>query len=383
MTNNIDHFINFATVKGTVRLGDNSVMETCGRGTVVILAKPSLCHFACLYRQRVLWVPSLGSYSLLSWRAIVSLGKGFSLARSAKDMYIFRENKKEVIWGKLDGQDYVVQEEKESAKKITYEQWHEALGHPSPDYLKSNNYSDATNLPKVPKDWQCETWLTSKRIKRKPPSITDIRSDTPFEIIDSDLSGKFFKTSFGKSNYYVTFIDDCTRYACIYPIHAKSDTVTVFTSFIYARYTQDNAIIKRFRTDNRGEYVNAAMLPLLDKQGIVHDLSPAYSHESNGVAERYNRTIIAAAGSLLTGLPLALWAEGIATAVYLWNRLPNRSIGKSTPYESLYNKKPSIYHLPPYGTKCFVHLPEWETSTWNETNARGYRRISYRLYLFW
>jgi len=72
-------------------------------------------------------------------------------------MYIFRENKKEVIWGKLDGQDYVVQEEKESAKKITYEQWHEALGHPSPDYLKSNNYSDATNLPKVPKDWQCET----------------------------------------------------------------------------------------------------------------------------------------------------------------------------------------------------------------------------------
>jgi len=45
-------------------------------------------------------------------------------------MYIFRENKTEVIWGKLDGQDYVVQEEKESAKKMTYQQWHEALGHP-------------------------------------------------------------------------------------------------------------------------------------------------------------------------------------------------------------------------------------------------------------
>ena len=28
------------------------------------------------------------------------------------------------------------------------------------------------------------------------------------------------------------------------------------------------------------------------------------------------------------------------------------------PYESLYNNKPSIYHLRPYGTKCFVHLPE-------------------------
>jgi len=47
------------------------------------------------------------------------LRKGFSLASSGRDMYIFRGNKTEVIWGKLDGQDYVVQEEKESAKKMT------------------------------------------------------------------------------------------------------------------------------------------------------------------------------------------------------------------------------------------------------------------------
>jgi len=89
------------------------------------------------------------------------------------------------------------------------------------------------------------------------------------------------------------------------------------------------------------------MLTLLDKQGIVHDLTPAYSHESNGVAERYNRTIVTAARSLLTGLPSALWAEAIATTVYLRNRLRNRSIGKSTPYEYLYHKKPLINHLRP------------------------------------
>jgi len=105
------------------------------------------------------------------------------------------------------------------------------------------------------------------------------------KFIHSDLRRKFSKTSFGKSNYYVTFIDDCTRYAWIYPIHAKSDTIKVFTSFINARHTQDNATIKRFKTDNGGAYLNAAMLILLDKQGIVHDLSPAYSHESNCVVK--------------------------------------------------------------------------------------------------
>ena len=115
----------------------------------------------------------------------------------------------------------------------------------------------------------------SKSTKQKLTSLTDIRSDTPFELIHSDLGGKFSKTCFGKSNYYVTFIDDCTRYAWIYPIHDKSDTVTVFTRFIYARYTQDNAIIKRFRTENGGEYINPTMLTLLDKQDIVHDLARA------------------------------------------------------------------------------------------------------------
>jgi len=86
------------------------------------------------------------------------------MASSGKDMYIFRENKTEVIWGKLDAQDYVVQEEKESAKKMIYYKWHEGLGHPSRDYLTSNNYSDATNLPKVPKQWQCKTCITSKSV---------------------------------------------------------------------------------------------------------------------------------------------------------------------------------------------------------------------------
>jgi len=95
--------MNFKTVKGTVRLGDDSIIESCGRGTVIILAKTSLGHVSSVYGKRVLWVPSLGSCSLLSWRAIVSLGKGFSLVSSGRDMYVFRENKTEVIWGKLDG----------------------------------------------------------------------------------------------------------------------------------------------------------------------------------------------------------------------------------------------------------------------------------------
>lgn len=80
--------------------------------------------------------------------------------------------------------------------------------------------------------------------------------------------------------------------------------VKIFASFIQQRWIQDHVVIKRFRTDNGGESVNTVILTLLDKHGIIPDWTPLYPHQSNGIAERYNRTIITAAQSMLTGLPL-------------------------------------------------------------------------------
>ena len=58
MTNNLDLFINFETMKSTVTLGDDSIIETCGRGTVMIIAKTSLRHVSSVYLEHVLLVPS-------------------------------------------------------------------------------------------------------------------------------------------------------------------------------------------------------------------------------------------------------------------------------------------------------------------------------------
>jgi len=93
---------------------------------------------------------------------------------------------------------------------------------------------------------------------------------------------------------------------------------------------------------------------------------------------------------MITGFTLQLWAEAITTAVYLRNRLPNRSISMSTPYESLYKQKPSINHLRPYRVKCFVHIPEEKRKAGTKLQPRadqgylvGYTNSNkiYRIYL--
>ena len=126
----------------------------------------------------------------------------------------------------------------------------------------------------------------------------------------------------------MTFIDDCTRYTWVYPIYAKSNPDRVLASFIQERWTQDHVVVQRFRTDNGGEYVNMTMVTLLNHYGIINYQTSPYSHEFDGSAERYNRTIITATRSMLIVLLLTLWAEAITTAVSLRNRLSNRSIGK-------------------------------------------------------
>src|SRR5258705_702976 len=134
--------------------------------------------------------------------------------------------------------------------------------------------------------------------------------------------------------------------------------VKAIRDFVRERQHQDKASVLRFRTDGGGEYVNQDLREFFTQNGIVHEITPAYSYESNGIAERFNRTIVTMARSMLTGLPMAVWSEAIATAVYLKNRVPHKAVKESTPYEALHGNKPTIQHLQPFGRKCYVHIPE-------------------------
>jgi len=58
-------------------------------------------------------------------------------------------------------------------------------------------------------------------------------------------------------------------------------------------------------------------------------------------------------------LPNVLWAEAVATAVYILNRTVNRQRddGK-TPFEAWFGFKPSVAHLRPFGCDPYLMISD-------------------------
>ena len=73
-------------------------------------------------------------------------------------------------------------------------------------------------------------------------------------LIHSDLSGPFPVPSYGKSSYYITLIDDATRYSWVKFMQQKSETLKIIKDFIAEIELQYEQIPKRLRTHNGGEY---------------------------------------------------------------------------------------------------------------------------------
>ena len=88
-------------------------------------------------------------------------------------------------------------------------------------------------------------------------------------------------------------------------------------------------------------------------QGSRHSTA-AYSSvyaQQNGVAERKNRTVVEMARTMLKekNISTALWAEAVATAVYILNRSPTVAVREITPYEALKGSKLTVKHFRVFG----------------------------------
>ncbi|CAI7811783.1 unnamed protein product, partial [Closterium sp. NIES-53] len=119
-------------------------------------------------------------------------------------------------------------------------------------------------------------------------------------------------------------------------------------------------------TDRGGEFLGAEMTAWLKKQGIQRELTTAYTPQSNGVAERANRTILETARALLieSGVGNSMWPHAVRHATVARNRVLTKVGNESwVPLERWLGRKPPVDMLRVFGCMAVAHVPKKYRST--------------------
>ncbi|CAI7892115.1 unnamed protein product [Closterium sp. NIES-54] len=207
----------------------------------------------------------------------------------------------------------------------------------------------------------CETCLTSK-FSRFPFHSAAGQSSGPVELVHVDLLGPMKVKGDGGALYSMTMVDDHTRLTWSFPLANKSDAARVIIEeWLPMVERESGKRVKAIRSDHGGEFLGAEFRSWLKRHGTKQQLTTAYTPQSNGVAERANRTIIEGGRTILveSGLPLRFWPLAIRHATVIKNRVLNHVRGQNwVLMEKWSGKKPLVDMLRVFGCMGLVHVPK-------------------------
>lgn len=266
-----------------------------------------------------------------------------------------------------------------------YLRWHKRLGHVSHSRMREMANKGLVkglkpgifNLTKTP---TCESCLLGKQtVKPHMEKIRNVPSIQPLERLFIDLVGPRTEcTLTGKVptdppkgvRYFLTVVDDCTRYVWTLFLKSKLEVGKSLINLLNELDTQIPQFkVKRIRWDQALEFYSKEMKENINEpRGIISEPPGAYAHEQNGKVERMNRTVQTCARTMLldSGLPEMFWPEAIRMATYVENRSYTRAAkGTGIPISSLhlgFDATPDISQLRPFGCKVMTSVPEEKRS---------------------
>ncbi|GME82968.1 unnamed protein product [[Candida] boidinii] len=282
ISNNRSHFRDLASSSGVVGGVGSEVLQIEGTGTIVF----ALNGYTYTMND-VLYVPAARK-NLISIRTCDSRGALFSVGNNQ----IFDVSFNQVIGSSNSSDLYlflpVVQPPLVSVSlaAITPD-YHARLGHPHPDVLRS------LGLPSSSSKNLCPACIHGKTTKVYP-KVSATQTTAPLELLHADVAGPFPFPGMNTERYFLTIVDDFTRWTYAVPIHNKSDVAQILQDFITASETHFSSRgykVVAIRTDNGGEFCSDAVDSFLLSKGIAHQHTVPYNSHQNGVVERKHRTL--------------------------------------------------------------------------------------------
>lgn len=263
--------------------------------------------------------------------------------------------------------------------------WHQRLGHISKDVVQkmADGMVEGLSTEDKAQNIECIPCVEAKQTKM--PSTGTIVKGEIHHAIHSDMIGPIKPQSLGGAKYIICFMVEASRLSKVYVVRRKSDLYTCFKEFQAWLERATDVLIKSVHSDNAKEYIRLG--DYLKEEGIVQSFSTAYTPQSNGLAERFNRTLLDKVRVMLrsASLPMKFWGEAALHGSYLHNVTSGKPNDSMTPYEMTYNKKPDLSKLRIFGCAAYVHEPK-ERRAWklsqrgNEGILLGHENGMYRVW---
>lgn len=234
--------------------------------------------------------------------------------------------------------------------------WHARLDHIGQERMtrlaKEGLLGSLTKV-KLPK---CEPCLAGKATKK--PFGKASRALGTLDLIHSDICGPMNVKARNGAIYFLTLIDDYSRYGYVFLLSHCHEALDVFKRFVLEVETKLDRRVKTLRTDRGREYLLDMFKSFCEEKGIDRHLMIPYTPQQNGVVERRNHTLLDMVRSMMAqaNLPISFWGDALLSATYILNRVPSKSV-LTTPYELWNGRKPLLDHLRPWGSAGYVHNP--------------------------
>ena len=159
-------------------------------------------------------------------------------------------------------------------------------------------------------------------------STKGYRFKSLLELIHTDVCRLLNVRVRGIFEYFITFIDDYSRYDYIYLFQCKFEAFEKFKEFRTETEKWLDNNIESLQSNRGGEYLSSDFDKYLLDNGILSQLSAPGMPQQNSMAERKNRIVLDIVRSMMSysDLPNFLWGYALEMKAYDLNSVQIKSI---------------------------------------------------------
>lgn len=235
-----------------------------------------------------------------------------------------------------------------SDRETAVEVWHRRLGHLGSEKTISQMIADGILSTTKRDTAACEECEKGKFRRTFQGSLTSATEPGHLHV---DLVGPVNPPSFAGHRYFLTIVDEATRFVATYPMQKKSESSDKIMHFVHHFERQSQYPVLSLHSDGAKEFRPAEKT--LKATGVTTTDSTAYTPESNGLVERSQGVLLGMIRACLSQASVSklYWPYALAHATDSKN-LVTHSTTKKIPFIHLFEKiPPYAKHLRPFGCR--------------------------------